>query len=438
MSLWRAVTGTAVAKILVMGLGGVLGIIGSKIIIGQFGVEAYAQYGLLTGLRNLLPFADLGIGAVVLNAVAGSGDPRRDENVRRTITSAFRILTVSGVVVALTAVVVQLFGWWPVLLGNGLTAGGDLMATLCLAIFGLSLPLGMGTRILIGTGRNAMQTVLAGLVSPVFLAGVLALTLLGSAAGDYVAVVSYLAATLTSTLTLAVAARLISPQVGRAARDVPRVRRVPGVPVAAVAVPMLIQSVATPVALASDRLLISQRADADTLAEYVLASQFFGIVLQTVFAAGVTLWPHLARARSRGEIVDPLRLTVPFVAGTTVLLGLLVAVIQPLAGFVGGDEITLGVPVIVSYAVLVLVQALNYPPGMYMTDERGLKFQVVPCLLMCVSNVALSWALIPTLGAAGPLVGSAVAIFVFQVVPNHVWVRRDVVRRRAAAAEISA
>jgi O-antigen/teichoic acid export membrane protein len=436
MSLWRAVTGTAIAKILVMGLGGILGIIGSKVIIDHFGVEAYAQYGLLTGLRNLLPFADLGIGAVVLNAVAGSGDPRRDEIVRRTITSAFRILTVSGIAIAVLALVVQALGWWPLLLGNGLTPGGDLIAALCLVIFGLSLPLGMGTRILIGLGRNALQTVLAGLVSPVFLCGVLTLTLLGSAAGDYVAVVSYLAATLASAITLAVAARFIAPQVRRAARDVPRPRRAPGVPVAAVAVPMLVLTVATPMALASDRLLISLRADADALAEYVLASQFFGIVLQTIIAAGVSLWPHLARARSRGEIVDPLRLTFPFVAGAAVLLGILVAVIGPLAEFVGGDEINLGVPVIVSYAVLVLVQALNYPPGMYMTDERGLKFQVLPCLLMCVSNIAMSWFLIPVLGPAGPLVGSAIAIFVFQVVPNHVWVRLDIRRRRAEGVAV--
>ena len=437
MSLWRAVTGTAVAKIAVMGLGGILGIVSSKLIIGHFGAEAYAQYGLLAGIRNLLPFADLGIGAVVLNAIAASGDPRRDEKVRRTITSAFRVLTVSGIVIAAAAVVIQLFGWWPVLLGNGLTPGGDIMAAACLAIFGLSLPLGMGARVLIGLGRNAQQTVLAGLVSPVFLGGVLALTLLGSAAGDYVAVVSYLAATVTSALTLSVAARLIAPQLGRAASDVPRVRSVPGVPVAAIAVPALVLSVATPVALASDRLLISHRADAEALAEYVLASQFFGIVLQTVFAAGVALWPHLARARSRGEIIDPLRLTWPFVAGAAVMLGLLATVIQPLSDFVGGDEITLGAPVVVSYAVLVLVQAVNYPPGMYMTDERGLRFQVLPCVLMCVSNVALSWYLVPTLGAAGPLVGSAVAIFVFQVVPNHVWVRRDIARRRAAAFEVA-
>ncbi len=70
-----------------------------------------------------------------------------------------------------------------------------------------------------------------------------------------------------------------------------------------------------------------------------------------------------------------------------------------------------------------------------MTDERGLRFQVVPVLLMTVSNVALSWVLIEPLGAAGPVVGSAVAILVFQVVPNSIWVARDLrARRRAAAA----
>lgn len=438
MSLWRAVTGTAVAKVAVMGLGGILGIVSSRLIIGHFGVHAYAQYGLLAGIRNLLPFADLGIGAVVLNAIAGSADPRRDAVVRRTITSAFRVLTVSGLVIAAAAVTIQLGGWWPVLLGSGLAPGGDVIAAVCLAVFGLSLPLGMGVRILIGLGRNAQQTALSGLVSPLFVAGVLALALVGRAAGNQVVVASYLAATVTSALTLAAGARLLAPQVGAAVRDVPRLRAAPGVPVAAVAVPMLVQSVATPIAMQSDRLLISHLAGPGALAEYTLATQFFGIVLQTIIAAGVTLWPHLARARSRDEIVDPLRLTGPFVLGATALLALVVAVLRPLTSFVGGGVITLGVPLVVAYVALALVQALNYPPGMYMTDERGLRFQMLPCVLMCVANLGLSWALVPSMGAAGPLVGSAVAIFVFQVVPNHLWVQRDLARRRAAPAEVAA
>jgi hypothetical protein len=67
-----AVGSTAAMKVVVMGLSGVLGIITSRMIIQQFGTDAYAQYGLLSTFPTLLPFADLGIAAIVINAVAGS------------------------------------------------------------------------------------------------------------------------------------------------------------------------------------------------------------------------------------------------------------------------------------------------------------------------------------------------------------------------------
>ncbi len=68
---WGVVGSTAVMKVLVMGLSGVLGIVTSRLIIENFGVDAYAQYGLLASLPALLPFADLGIAASVINRVAG-------------------------------------------------------------------------------------------------------------------------------------------------------------------------------------------------------------------------------------------------------------------------------------------------------------------------------------------------------------------------------
>ena len=60
-----AVGSTAAIKVVVMGLSGVLGIITSRMIIQNFGTDAYAQYGLLSTFPTLLPFADLGITKVV-------------------------------------------------------------------------------------------------------------------------------------------------------------------------------------------------------------------------------------------------------------------------------------------------------------------------------------------------------------------------------------
>ena len=65
-------------------------------IILNYGDAAYAQYGLIVAMGTLLPFADLGIAAAVMNSVGGSERPGTDDAVRRTLLSALRVSCVSG------------------------------------------------------------------------------------------------------------------------------------------------------------------------------------------------------------------------------------------------------------------------------------------------------------------------------------------------------
>ena len=99
-SVWAPIRRTALAKVVVMGVAGVFGLINTRLIISHFGTDAYAQYGLLATFPNLMPFTDLGIGAVILNAVAGSSDLPHDAVVRRTLTTALRVLLCSALVIA--------------------------------------------------------------------------------------------------------------------------------------------------------------------------------------------------------------------------------------------------------------------------------------------------------------------------------------------------
>ena len=132
---WASVQRTALSKVLVMGVAGVFGLINTRIIIGHFGTGAYAQNGLLATFPSLMPFTDLGIGAVILNTVAGSEDLPRDAVVRRTLTTAVRVLLISSLVIATTGVVLGLLGAWPTLLGEDLMDGGGTTATLCLLVY---------------------------------------------------------------------------------------------------------------------------------------------------------------------------------------------------------------------------------------------------------------------------------------------------------------
>ena len=69
-----------------------------------------------------------------------------------------------------------------------------------------------------------------------------------------------------------------------------------------------------------------------------------------------------------------------------------------------------------------------------MTDSAGLRFQVPPILILLPINLGLSIALIPQFGAGGPVIGSAVSVALCQVVPNLLYVRRDLLRRAAAGS----
>lgn len=431
--MWSRVGSVAVVKVLIMAFTGVIGIFTSRLIIRDFGVPAYGQYGLLATLPTLLPFADLGMAAVIINAIAGSTAPRTDPVVRRTLVSALRILSMSGAVLLLVAAAITLAGAWRPLLGtDGLLPGAELVPLLCLAVFALALPLSLGPRSLVGLQMTTAQTATTAITAPVVLLWVWGLTLLPrTGSGNYLALGPYIAAAMVSALGFWLATRKLRPQIGAAVVQVPFRRRHPGVRSMHLALPMLVQMVALPVAMQSDRLVLSHVSGGQELAQYNLATQLFGIVLQTIAAAGVALWPIFARARNDQQVVSPVRPTLVFL-GFGLLGGASLAVLSPwLVDFVADGRITLPPLLLVSYVAFVGLQAAKYPAGMYMTDAAGLRFQVVPILVMVPVNLGSSILLAGLLGAAGPIIASTVCVLLFQFLPNLIYVRRDIRRRGA-------
>lgn len=432
-TMLSAVGGTALLKLVVMGLSGVFGLFTSRLIIQHFGTETYAQYGLLASFPGLLPFADLGIAAVVINAVAGAKDVRNDTYARNSITTAFRILIVAGSVLIAVAGVITVLGLWPAVLGEGLTAGAPLAAFACLAVFGVVLPLTVGQRVLVGLRRTGSQVAAQSVVAPFMFAAVGLTVMFALPLGNYLAVLTYLGGALVSIICLVVAARAIRPELGRAIRDIPKVRSVPSLPALNLAWPNLVQMIALPIAMQTDRLLLSHLGSAGDLAQYNLSSQVYGMVLQAIAAGGIALWPIYARARAQNVVSSPVKPMLVFLLSGLALALMLALCSGWIARFISDGAITLDFWLVAGFVVFVTLQATKYPLGMYMTDKRGLTFQVPPILVMVPLNLALSWWLIGVVGAGGPILGSAISVLVCQVVPNYVYVRRDL-RKRASAA----
>ena len=328
-SLWSSVIRSAGVKILVLPVSAILGIVNVRLIIENYGPDAFAQYGLLVALGALLPFADLGISAAVMNVVGASENPHRDERVRLLLVSTIRILIGSCAVLLTLTAVITVLGWWPAILGDALDpVTGPTTAALCLATIAVSLLFGFSQRILAGVGRNDMSIGLLGLQTPIVLVMLIVITQTDSPIGPYIAVIPYLATLLIQMVATLIANRYVSPTLIGALRDVPRLRTVRGGRVFDVAWPMMIQMVALPVAMQTDRIVLSHVSTPDQVADYNLAAQMFTPVWAVVSAAGFALWPIFAKQRARQEGSSPVPISLVFGAAAAVV-SLGIALVSP-------------------------------------------------------------------------------------------------------------
>ncbi len=432
MSSLRAV----LAKALATAVSFVCGILTTRLILGEAGIEHYALYSLLTVLPSLLAFTDLGAGAVIVNGVATSDDPRRDDRLVAQVTSVGRILVgFAAVLLAVDATMLVTGAWQAVLADAGDLPGAPLAAAACIAIFCIGVPIGIWVRIMLGLRRNHLVILLQGLISPLTLLGVWLLTRVPEeAAHAALAIASYAASLAVSAIGLALTARGTAPLVGRAAAMVPHPRRHPGVRVMDVGWPMLAQLVTYPIAVSTQRYVLAHTGTPAEVAEYGVVAQVFLAMQGLVLAAGVALWPAYARSRHRGELTrGPWRMSALFAVSAAAASGAVLLVADPLFALVTDGHVVVHRATVLAFAAMVTAVAAVYPLGMFIMDTPGIRFQVLPTLLMAGGSLALSIALAPALGPSGPPLGNAAALVACQLVPFAVYIVRH--RERLMASE---
>lgn len=395
-----------------------------RIIIGDWGIEAYASYGLLVALVALLPFADLGMAAVVINAVADNPDGGR--TLRLNLLSVFRVLISAALALVAVALTVTLAGGWRILLGESLFPGesGEWAVFVCLAIFGVNLPASVGARVLIGLGRNSTLVLVQTIQYPLILVGLLALRSTAPESGTWLPTLAYAATLVVNLWCYAIAAHKLGHDIGWGLWHVAS-RSWRGASIGHTAIPMLVQSIAIPLATQSDRIVISQVGSTESLAQYNLGSQVFMMVWQVTGAAGVSLWPIFARMKTAGRRPPVARFSLIF-GFAALLAALILWALTPLVEhYIAFDEIQIPPMLSIAFVFYVALNAFMYPFGMLLTDPRGLRFQAICVSVALPVNIALSIWLTSQIGAAGPVVGSATCLLAFQLVPYIIYVARS-------------
>lgn len=428
-SIWRLLLASGGARIVVLPVSAVCGLVVARLTTLAVGIDQFGVVMLVATLSQLLMFADLGAGAAVATGRARAPEsPSATEQFQRTMLTAIRTTLCAAVVLGFVAVVIGLLGAWPLLLGMRDVRPGtgvDIAAVLTLSAFSVSIPFALGADILRGSGRLHEAVLLAGVSGPVSLALAGALYLVKAPTLAYALPVPVGA--LLGYVFAAVRARYIDRQiVGGLLRKVFQPKRFPGSAIAATAAPMFVVMVGLPVALQSDRIVLSHRVDPASLSDYAYVAQLYAPLWSVISVAGLALWPHFAaenltpRAQRKSWLAGLAMLGVAGVIAASVFLALSPFAIQ----WTSAGTARPGWSLLLAFAALLVVQSVHLTSGIMLISPEQLRFQAICVVALVVTNLPLSWLLAGTLGPAGPVLASAITVAVCQLVPGVIVARR--------------
>lgn len=392
----------------------------TAVVVSAVGASSYGYVALIATLTALVPFADLGIGSTVQTAAAIADDPATDVELESHLLSAIRLLTASGTVVVALASGLGAAGSWSYLLHVPATASinANVAVPMVLAMFALSLPFGIGQRILLGRGRTELTVLVSASASVSTLIIACGLWIIGAPA------VAYAGAPAAAALLSAVAGLLIACRVtGIDWRAIGlrafRPRAYAGRPLIASAAPMLVVMVGLPIALQSDRIVLAHRASspATALAQYALAAQVYATVWGVVYSGGVALWSKFARERSQGDDLRASwrRALAAFALAGIAFGGVTGVALPSIVHLVSGGSIRASPLLSWAFAALIAIHTAHLPSAMLLTSRAMLWFQASCVLLMLAVNLPLSWWMARPLGAPGPVIASVVAVSFVQL-----------------------
>lgn len=404
-----------------------LGLLNTAIIVKQTGEGVFGVVSLIATMSLLFPFADLGIGAVVTNASSRAGKLADDNLAINTIRRAYRVLGMVAAGIMVAALAVMKLDWWGAAIG--LTTGPQdrYVITIAACIFALSLPAGLGIRILIGIDKN-QWAVLILMTNSAFALATTAALMLGGVHGIWYALPGVIGVLVGNVLGTVVALR--ASGLGRAVFALP-VPQANGPKLLAGSLWMFVASVGLPLGLQSHRIILSHLSTPAELSRYSLMAQLYAVAWSVFSTAGMAYWPVFVKRR--GEHAETIRMWRNIIGAfmaASVVAAIGITALGPWAtSILSSGEVQTTTQLAFAFGLLLLVQCVHLPSGVLLTAPSEMRWQAYCIIVMALLSIAGGMVVAREEGAAGVVLAAAVAVFVAQIVPDFVCVPR-IVRRR--------
>jgi len=405
----------------------------THILTAEYGITAYALFAVVVSLLATLPFADLGLGAGVVNATSDtlSGEVNKADYVAN-LSATFRLLAVVAASVVLVALFIGFAGWWTPLLG--LSQGGvgaDLASTLTFVMLGLSIPLGIGTRIYQGAAKTQVATAWT-FVGTAFQAVTL-LVFASTGAAPWLYVLGPAGSLLLTNLIITMAAtRYMGIRLSAVLSSPPRLSAQYGLRQSAL--PYLIVSLGFTLTLQIQRVALAHVTLVREVAEYALVAQFAIPIMSVVTLSSINLWPRFRTAMTKGRLTrSSFVKLVGIYAGVGFVFGGVCAAASTLASkFVGAGLIQVAPATAIGAWILVFAWSATRPAVMLLNDNDGFRVQAVWALPSAVIGVGGTLLFGELLGASSAFYAPALAFVVCNFLPLTVMSLRKIGGRGGA------
>lgn len=407
-----------------------LGLANTAIIVRETGATVFGLVSLVATITLLFPFADLGIGATAMTAGAQLAGPNQNPHAADVIRRSYHVLfSVAGALIALAFGVMAL-DRWTVLTGFSSGPQDRLAITIAACVFGLTIPAGLGVRILGGLDRVPLATLVL-MSNSVFALGITGVLYLIGAQPIWYALSALSGLLLGQLVGTVLAARLS----GLGWSSFGRVRT-GGTRLLRGSLWLFLMGVGLPIGFQAARVILAHLSTPLQLSEYALMAQIYGVCWVAFTMAGFALWPIFVKRRN--AIGATLRIWRQMTA-LMVALGVVVTVIfvlfAPWAGrILSGDHIAISAQLAGAFGALLVTQSAYLAANMLLTRPEEARWQAWWALTMAAVSVGLGVLAAPRFGAVGVTYAAAFAVAITQVVPALLWVPRMVRRRPDVSA----
>lgn len=406
-----------------------LGLANTAIIVRETGPAVFGLVALVATITLLFPFADLGIGATAMTAAAQLSVPAAQSRAADVIRRSYHVLFGVAAAIAIAALAVMAADKWAVLTGFSSSSDDRWAVTAAACVFALTIPAGLGVRILGGMNRVPLATLvlMSNAVFALAITGVL--YLLGAPGIWYV--LSALGGLLIGQIVGTVLALRLSglgwSAFGAVRESAPDLLRG--------TLWLFLTGVGVPVGMQAGRVLLAHCSTPLQLSEYALMAQMYAAGWAGFSTAGFAFWPIFVKRR--GAATATLRIwarTTALFAAAAIVVGGVLVVAAPWAGrILSGGKITISVALALAFGVLLVAQCTYLATSMLLTRPEEARLQALWALLMAAFSVGVGVPAATRFGATGVVYAAAAGVIMLQVIPALLWVPR-MVRRRPEAA----